>query len=426
MKKFHVATLGCKVNQHETQAIVEAWQSAGLALTEDPGLADVVLCNTCLVTANAERDVRQLVRRLHRANPAARIVVTGCAAETMRRELAGLPGVARVVAQPDKAALLSGPDGEPEALRREAFPAFRIRGYRRARPVLKVQDGCSHGCTFCVVPLTRGRSVSRPLADILAEARRLLDAGFRELVLAGVNLAHFGRDLPGGPDFWDLLALFEREFSPDWSGRARLRISSVEPGQLNGKALETLAGSRLICPHLHLSLQSGDAQVLRRMGRGHARPGAVLEFVERLGRVWPAFGLGADLLVGFPGETEAQFAATLDFCRGLPLTYAHVFPYSPRPGTKAASMPDQVPDPLKRERAARLRGLAGERKRRFLQRLCGLPVLRVLVEEASGRGVSEHYAPCRVAGPAASGLVAGRPVGVVEGRVLVEPVWENA
>lgn len=422
MKKFHVATLGCKVNQHETQAIAEAWESAGLVLTDDPQQADVLLLNTCLVTANAERDVRQGVRRLHRINPLARIVVTGCAAETMREELMNLPGVARVVPQGAKAVLLQGPDPAPQAQPADGFPPFRIQGFRRARPVVKVQDGCSHGCTFCVVPLARGRSVSRPPAEVLAEARRLLAAGFRELVLAGVNLAHFGRDLAGRPDFWDLVGLLDRELAPDWTGRARLRISSVEPSQLSPKALETLGKARLACPHLHLSLQSGDPGVLRAMGRGHTRPGEVQDFVAALAGIWPVFGLGADLLVGFPGETDAQFEATCALCRALPLTYAHVFPYSPRPGTKAAVLPLQVPEPVKRERAARLRGFAADRKRRFVQKLAGLPWLHVLVEDREGLGVCEHYAPCRIKGsvPDRASLVAARPLGVAGGRVEVQ------
>ncbi len=416
MQTFYTLTLGCKINQYETQAIIEAFQAQGRVLVGDPARAGLILVNSCAVTANAVNDLRQAVRRLHRENPAAEIVVTGCAAQVLGQELADLPGVARVVAQERKAELLGravAPGWQP----------FAISGFGRARPVLKVQDGCSHRCTYCVVPLARGRSVSREPGEVLAEAARLLDAGYRELILSGVNLRQYGADLAGTPDFWDLLAALERELAPRWAGRARLRLSSLEPGQLGDKALETLAGSRLVCPHLHLSLQSGDAEILRRMGRGHYRPGQALEFTTRLKEVWPVFGLGADLLVGFPGETEAHFANTLSLARDLPLSYAHVFPYSPRPGTAAAEMPGQVAPEDKKSRAARLRAATSAKKRAFVKALSAGREFSVLVEEAGGEGLSEHYAPCRVLGGApVRALVRVRAAGLEAGRVLAEPL----
>ena len=302
---------------------------------------------------------------------------------------------------------------------RAGWQPFAISGYDRARPVLKVQDGCSHRCTYCVVPLARGRSVSRDPAEVLAEAERLLMAGFREIVLGGINLRQYGTDLPGRPDFWDLLAGLERALAPRWADRVRLRLSSLEPGQLGSKALDVLGASRLVCPHLHLSLQSGDPEVLRRMGRGHYRPEQALEFSRELAAVWPVFGLGADLLVGFPGETAGQFGNTLALARALPLSYAHVFPYSPRPGTPAADLDGQVPQEEKKARAASLRAVTSARKRAFLKVLAGGGPLSVLVENAEGEGVSEHYAPCRVEGVSAvRALVRARPVGLEGGRVL--------
>lgn len=433
MTSFHTATLGCKINQYETRSIAEAWAGRDAVETDDPRAADLILVNSCAVTANAVADLRQAVRRFHRDNPAAAIIVTGCAAQVMPDELAALPGVVRVVPQADKADLLAGlpaqappvaaPDRAPDKPR---FAPFSISGYGRARAVVKVQDGCSHFCTYCIVPLTRGRSVSRPVAEVADEIGRLLGAGFREFILSGINLRHFGRDLPGKPDFWDLVAELERTFAPDWTGSARLRISSVEPGQLTDKALDVLSSSRLVCPQLHLSLQSGDPQVLRAMGRGHYSPQTAVEFMDRLKAAWPVMGLGADLITGFPGETEAQFENTMELCRALPLTYGHVFPYSERPGTKAAELPGAVDVPVRKERAARLRKLVGRRKATFLKRLLDLDRLDVLVQDERGRGVSEYYAACRFEEPSGSvprSLVPARPVRVDRGVIVVEP-WE--
>ena len=436
MQKFHVSTLGCKINQYESEAVVEAWRASGLVEVAAPEQAQVLLVNSCAVTSRAVSDLRALVRRLRKANPGARLVVTGCAAQVLGAELAAMPEVDEVVPQDRKAGLLSGPFGSSMGVAplsdvsSRPFPPFAIAAFNRARAVVKVQDGCSHGCTYCIVPLTRGPSVSRVPGQVLVEMRRLLDAGHRELVVSGVNLRQYGRDLAQPLDFWDLLALVERELAPDWAGRARLRLSSVEPGQLDAKALDVLGGSRLVAPHLHLSLQSGDAEVLRRMGRGHYRPEQVLEFLAGLRQAWPRLGLGADLLTGFPGETEAQFENTYAFCRELPLTYAHVFPYSTRPGTPAADWPDALPKAERTARAARLRSLAESRNSAFLKALAGLPQLKVLVEKTGrkGHGVCEFYAPCQVRGQGVrpGSLVAMRPEGVENGRVVGTVIAEPA
>ncbi|OIO05626.1 MAG: hypothetical protein AUJ49_01055 [Desulfovibrionaceae bacterium CG1_02_65_16] len=487
---FHVATLGCKINQYESEAISEAWTAQGLSEAEDPRKADVLLVNSCAVTGRAVSDLRASVRRLRQQNPGARIVVTGCAAQVLEAELAAMPEVDAVVPQARKGDLLGpfgpfgpfggekadasvaghrarpaelsaesstgslagslaecraeGRDGAapeagactvPAAPATEArvFPPFSIAAFNRARAVVKVQDGCSHRCTYCIVPLTRGPSVSRDPAEVLAEMRRLLAAGYRELVLSGVNLRQYGADLAEPLDFWDLLARAETELTPEWAGRARLRLSSVEPGQLAAKAVDVLGGSRLVAPHLHLSLQSGDAGVLRRMGRGHYKPEQVLDGLNALRRHWPRFGLGADLLTGFPGETAEQFETTCAFCRELPLTYAHVFPYSPRPGTPAASLPDPLPKVERTARAARLRALAESKKRAFQNELAALPGLTVLVENAeTGQGVCEYYAACQVrpaaggAGLRAGALMRMRPRGVVQGRVVGAAVEDDA
>jgi MiaB/RimO family radical SAM methylthiotransferase len=443
MIRFYTATLGCKINQYETRSIAEAWcGNSGRGRSpeaiaekavevDDPSCADVILVNSCAVTANAVSDLRQSVRRFHRDNPEARIIITGCAAQVMGDDLAELPGVVRVVAQENKAELLAGPDAGGAASTADqgsdpVFMPFHISEYDRARPVVKVQDGCSHRCTFCIVPLARGRSVSRPVAEIENEVGRLLAAGFREMILSGVNLRHFGRDLLPRQDFWSMVAHLEATFAGQWAGRARFRISSLEPGQLDNHALDVLAESRLVCPQLHVSLQSGDPQVLKRMGRGHYSPEQALDFCDKLRDIWPEYGLGADLLVGFPGETEEQFENTMDVCRRLPLTYGHVFPYSQRPGTPAAKMTDQVDVPVRKQRAARLRAVVNEKKKAFLQHLGTLPELLVLVQDESGKGICEFYAPCRIQAGGCTlrprSLVRCRPVELCSGVLQCVPV----
>ena len=426
--KFYLATLGCKVNQYESHALREAWLGRGWQEAEAPEQADMILVNSCAVTAKAVADVRGSVRRLHRAAPGASIVVTGCAAEVLAGELADLPGVSAVVGQsrkeeligaawermlpmadsegePRRPEIVSGmgsavdsPESDVENADASPFPAFAVSGYDRSRAVLKVQDGCSHRCTYCIVPLTRGKARSREVEDSLNEAKRLLAAGFREIVISGVNLRQYGRDLAEGAgrdgmrsgyDFWDLLARLDRELSPEWAGRARFRVSSLEPGQLGQKALDVLGESRMAAPHLHLSLQSGSPSVLKRMGRGHYDPAGMPEFFARLREVWPVFGLGADLLTGFPGESEGEFQEGLELCRILPLTYAHVFPYSRRPGTAAAAMVGQLPAAVKKERAAVLRAMVQEKKQDFLRVLLGVPLMWVVFEDRGEGDESE-------------------------------------
>jgi MiaB/RimO family radical SAM methylthiotransferase len=320
----------------------------------------------------------------------------------------------------------------------DSFPDFRISGYGRSRAVLKVQDGCSQGCAYCIVPLARGPARSRPPAETLAEARRLLEAGFREIILSGVNLRQYrhGESRAAGKrqgDFWDLLAMLEAELGPVWTGRARLRISSLEPGQLTPRALEVLGQSRLLAPHLHLSLQSGSPAVLRRMGRDHYDPAGICSFLEALRQYWPVFSLGADMLTAFPAETEAEFQETLALCRKLPLSYAHVFPYSPRPGTLAAGLAGQTPGAEKKRRAALLRLAAEEKRRDFLNLQLSLPVMRVIFEKGRApgpdgvaveeRGKNDWCLECRLEGPGLSApcgeLTPVRPLRLSRGAIVV-------
>ena len=426
---FAIITLGCKVNQYESHALRESWLAQGHTEVADPALAGLVCINSCAVTAKAVADVRAAVRRVHRTSPQARIVLTGCAAQVLQEELAALPGVSLVVPQQEKERLGAFPAfaRPPAAVAAPpAFPPFSVSSYDRSRAMLKIQDGCSHRCTYCIVPLTRGPSRSRRREETLAEARRLLAAGFRELSVNGVNLSQYGRDLVAPHDFWDLLAFLEQELAPEWAGKARLRISSLEPGQLGAKALDILGKSRLIAPHLHLSLQSGSPEVLKRMGRGHYDPGMLHDFFQNLARIWPLFGLGADLLTAFPGETQAQFSETMTLCEALPFSYAHVFPYSRRPGTPAAEWPGQLPAEVKKHRAAALRRLIADKNTAFLQRSLALPQVQVVCEAAGTTGVNEFYTDCLFSVPPLSiaprSLIPAKPVGVEKGKLVVLPL----
>ncbi|HIW78066.1 MAG TPA: MiaB/RimO family radical SAM methylthiotransferase [Candidatus Bilophila faecipullorum] len=442
---FCILTFGCKVNQYESQSLREAWKRMGGAETDDPAGANLILLNTCAVTANAVSDARQAVRRLQRDAPGVPIIVTGCAAEVAREELRALPGVAAVFGQDAKSRLLAAPPlalcaselppetpfpATPEEARARAltrdrsYPPFRIAAFRRARPVLKVQDGCSHGCAYCIVPLTRGPARSRAPQDCLLEARRLLEAGYREIMISGINLRQYAMREEGCADFWDLLAYLDRELAPEWGAGARpdparFRISSVEPAQLSERGVAVLAASRMVCPHLHLSLQSGSAAVLRAMRRGHYTPEALLEAVGRTAKLWPRFGLGADILMGFPGESEEHVRETLDVVRALPLTYAHVFPYSSRPGTVAAGLPGQIAKAERQERAARVRAVVEAKRAAFWEAslTCGPLLLALDCNESTDapgqHGVDECYVPCRLDSPlqgSGHSLVAAQPL----------------
>jgi MiaB/RimO family radical SAM methylthiotransferase len=448
---FFLATFGCKVNQYESQALCEAWEQLGGRRLSTPAGANVALVNSCAVTARAEGDARNAMRRLRREAPQARRLLTGCAARLAGAALGGSDSPHALVPQEAKSMLLQGPwvetpDGGGPVCRDTAsdrvfcdrhvpeeytpaaknlFPPFAIRSFARARPVLKVQDGCSHRCAYCIVPQTRGPASSRDPLEVCEEADRLLAAGFRELVISGINLSLYGREFSEAWDFWDLVGMLETRLAPRWAGLARLRISSLEPGQLNAKGMDCLAASRLLCPHLHLSLQSGSPEILRRMGRGHTKLERLVGAVQRLRAIWPVMGLGADMLMGFPGETDSHVLESLEIVGTLGLSYAHVFPYSRRPGTEAADMPGQLSRSEKASRAGLLREAVAARQQEFLRNLRALPVLRLHLDGIRAlKGVDEHYAPCRLPGKLVQRgheLLTVRPVGVEGRELLVEP-----
>ncbi|MEL7639318.1 MAG: MiaB/RimO family radical SAM methylthiotransferase [Solidesulfovibrio sp.] len=427
-KRFYLASLGCKVNQYESRALAEAWERAGFIRVDSPERADVAVLLTCAVTARAEAESRRLVRGLVRqAGPAARVVATGCAAVVSPEALAALG--ATVV--PDKAGLAGHPLGPDNTAPRppDVFPDLRLSGHDRARGLLKVQDGCSHGCTYCIVPAARGPSVSRPLPDILDEAGRLLRAGRREIGLTGINLGHFGRDLRPALTFWDLVAALDTLLDAEPAGSARLRLGSLDPDMLTDAGVAALARSRHVCPHLHISLQSADPGILAAMGRRPGDADRLSRFVDKMSRQWPVMALGCDILTGFPGESEAAFARTADFLAALPLTYAHVFPYSRRPGTPAAGLPGQVPRPVQAERARRLRELAEAKSRAFLQALSRAPGLEVAVERREPTvGSCGQYVDCRFEGDPGvpvGAIARARPVGVDGALVVVSALTEG-
>ncbi|WP_462324854.1 MiaB/RimO family radical SAM methylthiotransferase [Desulfoplanes sp.] len=394
---FYILTQGCKVNQYESQAIREAWTSRGMHEKNGPEGAGIILINTCAVTERAVSDLKRHVRKLHRSHPGASLLIAGCAVQAFP-ELATLDGVGLAVSQEKKHLLTGYPTEEQSATPRTVhdnpiYPDLRISGYKRSRGVVKIQDGCSHGCTYCIIPTTRGRSVSRDPQAVLEEIERLFETGVHEISLCGINLRHFGRDLVPRTDLWELLERIEKHLGSRWRNRARIRLSSLEPSELTERGLHALGTSSLVCPHLHISLQSGSGHILRRMGRGHYSPNMVIDFVDRLKKIWPVFALGADIITGFPGEGPDHFQETLECIREMDLTYGHIFPYSKRPGTPAASFGDQVPHQQRTERAARIRDIISAKRRDFIRSLTPDTRIETIFEDGI-KGMSQFYIPC--------------------------------
>jgi threonylcarbamoyladenosine tRNA methylthiotransferase MtaB len=378
MLSFSVRNFGCRVNRAEAFAWAESFRERGLRLEEDGGGSDVVLINSCTLTGRADRDVRRFIRKTARDNPGTRIVVTGCYAERAPAEIAGMANVVAVLPNSAKARLpervmeiVGGEEARAEAAPETGAPF-------RARAFLKVQDGCDNRCAFCVIPSVRGKSASVGPDEVVARVRKLTGRGFREIVLSGIHLSSYGEalDPPG-----TLLGLLrELEGIP---GLGRLRLSSLDPRKMDGALIEHIAANPKICQHFHLSLQHASARILRLMGRD-AEPGVGERILRELRTRSPEAALGADIIVGFPGETEADFDELRGFLAGSPLTYFHVFSYSPRPATPAAARPG-VPAGVVRERAMELRRLAAEKDFLFRRQFVGRE-LEAAVIHASERG----------------------------------------
>ncbi|WP_374391226.1 tRNA (N(6)-L-threonylcarbamoyladenosine(37)-C(2))-methylthiotransferase MtaB [Tabrizicola sp.] len=349
------ATLGCRLNAYETEAMKELAAAAGLN--------GAVIVNTCAVTGEAVRKAKQEIRRLSRENPGAAIIVTGCAAQTEPETFAAMPEVARVVGNHEKMQAstwqgLAAPDliGQTERVQVDDIMSVRetaghlIDGFGRHRAYVQVQNGCDHRCTFCIIPYGRGNSRSVPAGVVVEQINRLVDRGFNEVVLTGVDLTSWGADLPGEPRLGDLVRRILKLTSVP-----RLRISSIDSIEADPALIEVIATEPRLMPHLHLSLQAGDDLILKRMKRRHLRDDAI-RFCAEVKASRPEMVFGADIIAGFPTETEAMFQRSLDLVEDCGLTFLHVFPFSPRKGTPAARMP-QVRGPEIKDRAARLRAL---------------------------------------------------------------------
>ncbi|HLS58459.1 MAG TPA: tRNA (N(6)-L-threonylcarbamoyladenosine(37)-C(2))-methylthiotransferase MtaB [Paracoccaceae bacterium] len=390
-------TFGCRLNAYETEAMKVA----------SGDLGEAVVFNTCAVTAEAVRQVRQAIRKARRERPEARIIVTGCAAQTDPAGFAAMPEVDRVIGNAEKLRPEAWRDtarvsvGDIMAERQARAPLVDGLG-GRARAHVQVQTGCDHRCTFCIIPYGRGNSRSVPAATIIGQVTRLRDRGFNEVVLTGVDLTSWGADLEGTPRLGELVLAVLRAV-PDLP---RLRLSSIDSIEADPALMEAIASEKRLMPHLHLSLQAGDDLILKRMKRRHLRDDAI-RFCEEARRLRPEIVFGADIIAGFPTETEAMFRRSLDLVEECGLTWLHVFPFSPRPGTPAARMP-QVPGREVRERAARLRAAGEERVGRHLAALEGR-TLPLLIEKP-GFGRTEGFAPVELPGHE------GIPGAIIEAR----------
>ncbi len=394
------ATLGCRLNAYESEAMREMADSAGLS--------DAVIVNTCAVTAEAVRKSQKEIRRLKRENPSARVIVTGCAAQTEPERFAGMTEVDLVVGNSEKMVpetWIRAADfvGETERIQVDDIMSVTetaghlIDGFGRHRAYVQVQNGCDHRCTFCIIPFGRGNSRSVPAGVVVDQIKRLVDRGFNEVVLTGVDLTSWGADLPAAPKLGDLVMRILK-LVPDL---ARLRISSIDSIEVDEALMRAIATEPRLMPHLHLSLQAGDDLILKRMKRRHLRDDAI-RFCEEAIRLRPDMTFGADIIAGFPTETEAMFENSLKLVDDCHLTWLHVFPYSPRPGTPAARMP-QVNGSEIRERAARLRTAGAERVQAHLDAQVGA-THRVLTE-GPHLGRTEQFAEVTFAAPQTEGAL---------------------
>jgi threonylcarbamoyladenosine tRNA methylthiotransferase MtaB len=386
VKNVFVQSFGCRASQADGAAIEASLAERGYTGVRDAGSADLLVVNTCTVTRDAEVDARRVLRGLHRDHPHAKILVTGCYAQRAPEELIAIEGVSWVVGNSHKTRIAAIVDGGTEEYHgrvlvsdmagAEEFRADAVRDIRedRTRPNLKVQDGCSNRCSFCIIPSVRGRSRSAPLDSVVAQMRDLA-ARYREVVLSGINLGRWGRDLAGGLRFADLLRAILRETAVE-----RLRISSVEPMDWSEDLLGLVADEPRIAKHVHLPLQSGSDAVLKRMFRKY-RTRHYATRVEMARTLMPDAAIGADVMSGFPGETDAEFEKTVRFIEQQPFTYLHVFTYSERPGTAAIGMPGAVPRKVRQDRTRVLRELSERKNLEFRRRMIGKTLSAVTLEE---------------------------------------------
>lgn len=392
-KRIAFYTLGCKVNQFDTEAMRELFLQAGYTCVDFDDQADIYLINTCTVTATGDQKSRQMISRAHGRNPQAAIIVAGCYAQRDPDALRRMPGVRLLIGAKDRSRIVELMEGLPggdaplcavgELKEERTFESLSAVQESRCRAQLKIQEGCDRFCTYCIIPYVRGPLRSRPLSDIRTQLMALARKGYLEVVLTGIHLMSYGKDLPGSPTLLDAIGT-----AADIPGLQRIRLGSLEPQLLSDAFVEALAADRRICPQFHLSLQSGSASVLRRMGRRYT-PDTYLRCVAMLRQALPGCAITTDIIVGFPGETEAEFAETLAFAKEAGLCRIHVFPYSRREGTPAASLPGQLSRAEKAQRARTLSALARQLEGEYLASLTG-SVQDVLFEETQDGGIAGY------------------------------------
>ena len=393
--KYSVVTFGCRVNQADS-LVIEGELMARGAVAVPPGEADVVVVNTCSVTATADQGARQTIRRVVRANPSVRVIVTGCYATRAPADLASLPNVTHVVPNSRKEEL-TGVIGDGLTLSTaERFDggdgpcgsvAPGVAG--RTAFTLRVQTGCEERCSYCIIPATRGHSRSKPIDEVIRDVRRALAAGYKEIALTGVHLGSYGRDLPRPSTLAELLRRLA-----EWPDDVLFRVSSLEPMDCTPDVVSLAASSPRIAPHFHLPLQHGTDALLRAMRRPYTAS-YYSELVHRIVRFLPHASIGSDVIVGFPGETDAQFEESLAVLRDLPLSHLHVFPYSDRPGTEASARHPKVDGLAIRERARRVRDIGAGMMRRFRLSQAGA-VRRALVVDDGWSAVTDNYVKVRL------------------------------
>lgn len=397
-----VLNFGCRLNAYESQVMKNHAEAAGLT--------DTILVNTCAVTKEAERQAKQAIRKAKRDHPNAQIIVSGCSAQIDPNKYAVMPEVSRVI-------------GNEEKLKAESYQAINVEAKHsptkisvndimsvtetashlveglegKARAFIQVQNGCNHRCTFCIIPYGRGNSRSVPMGEVVSQVKQLVTNGYKEVVLTGVDISDYGSDLPGKPTLGQMM----RRLLAQVPELPRLRVSSIDAVEMDEDFFRLLAEEPRLMPHLHVSLQAGDDMILKRMKRRHLRHHA-LEFAARVQSIRPDCVLGADIITGFPTETEEMFQNTLDLARQMNLVYLHVFPYSERPNTPAAKMPP-VAKAIRKERAARLRALGEENHAKFLQSWVGKTVSVLMEKPTEGR--TEHFAMVQLDEPQEVGSV---------------------
>jgi threonylcarbamoyladenosine tRNA methylthiotransferase MtaB len=410
---IEVVNFGCRLNAYESEVMREHATAVGLTNT--------IIVNTCAVTKEAERQSQQAIRRLKRANPLARIIATGCAAQLAPDAYAAMPEVTRVIGNEHKMKRESFvPDNAVQILTSDIMAVREtaehlVEGFDgRTRAFVQVQQGCDHRCTFCIIPFARGNNRSVPMGRIVDEVRALVAKGFKEIVITGVDITGYGADLPGHPSLGQMI----RRLLLAVPELPRLRLSSIDPAELDDDLLSVIGDQPRVMPHVHISVQAGDDMILKRMKRRHLR-NDVITFCTKVRAVRPDVVFGADFIAGFPTETGEMFQNTMALVEECGLTHLHVFPYSIRPGTPAAKMP-QVHGATIKDRAAQLRSLGQASMTRFLETQIGRTA-RVLVER-DGLGHSEHYVPVRLDGIAAGQLMAARVIGVDGSHLIGQPL----